>query len=340
MGEVAGVAPGLLGLPLIMLEQRVQLLGQGLDLLGEALGDARALARADRRDGAADPAQRPQAVERLEGGEDEEPEAEDPERAQQGLAQHADLLVEILAILGDLEAPARRRAGQLDVALDDPQGLALELAAVVGVELDVVVGVGDLELAVPQRARRKVDVPGRARRPVGDGADLEIEARIGLEEALVGRRPVEEGLALRTDLGRGDQGGQHIFELGVERARDGGGEDPVERVAADSEQDEDPQRRDADHPPGQRAGAGGAREAAEQPREAGADRSFLALGHPGPGPGPGNTGVGRYRHGFVFLGSGFRGPRQSITLMGPCRNDGLHATRPDLPASSRGRGWW
>ena len=57
-------------------------------------------------------------------------------------------------------------------------------------------------------------------------ADLEIEARIGLEEALVGGRAVEQDLAFGPDLGRGDQRGQHIFELGVEIAGDRGGRAP------------------------------------------------------------------------------------------------------------------
>jgi hypothetical protein len=146
------MAPGLLGLLLIMLEKGVQFLGQGLDLGREALGDPRFLARSDGGDGAADPAQRPQAVERLEGGEDEQAEAEYPERADQRPPQHAALIVQVLAALRDLEAPAHLRAGQLDVALDHAQRLPLQLAAVVGVEADVVMGVGDLELAVPQRA--------------------------------------------------------------------------------------------------------------------------------------------------------------------------------------------
>ena len=135
MGEVAGVAPRLLGLDLVMREQGVQLLGQRLDLARQALVDPRLLARADRGDRAADAAQRPQAVKRLQRGEHDQAEAEDAERADQRPAQHADLLVEHVAALRDLEAPAHRRAGQPDVALDDAQRLGREFVAVVDVDL-------------------------------------------------------------------------------------------------------------------------------------------------------------------------------------------------------------
>jgi hypothetical protein len=87
---------------------------------------------------------------------------------------------------------------------------------------------------VPQASGREIG-SGAAAAGAG-GADLEIDAGIGLEEALVGGRAVEEGLALRADLGRGDQRGQHIIERGVEIAGDGVGQHPVERIAADAEQ--------------------------------------------------------------------------------------------------------
>jgi hypothetical protein len=47
-------------------------------------------------------------------------------------------------------------------------------------------------------------------------------------------------LALGPDLRRDDHRGQHIFELVVEIARDGGGQHPVEREAAAGEQQQDP----------------------------------------------------------------------------------------------------
>ena len=70
----------------------------------------------------------------------------------------------------------------------------------------------------------------------------------------VSRRAIEEDLAFGPDLGRGDEGGQDIIELGVEIVGDGGGEDPVQRIAADAQKDDDPDRRHADHAPGERAG--------------------------------------------------------------------------------------
>ena len=141
VGEIAGVPPRLLGLQLVMREQGVQFLGQRLDLARQPFLDTRLLARTDRRDRAAHPAQRPQPVDRLQGGEHDQAEAENPERAEQGLAQHADLLVQRVAALRDLEAPAHRRAGQAHVALGDAQPLHREFLAVE--EVDFVVGMGD-----------------------------------------------------------------------------------------------------------------------------------------------------------------------------------------------------
>ena len=159
VGEVAGVAPRLFGLHLVMLDQRVQFLGQRLDLARQPFLDPRFLARADRRDGAADPAQRPKPVNRLQSGEDDQAEAEDTERTQQGAAEDADLFVDHVAALRDLEAPAHRRAGQADVALDHPELLLGEFVAVV--IMGIVVAV-----ARPTSSRRsQSEREGRARRP-------------------------------------------------------------------------------------------------------------------------------------------------------------------------------
>ena len=80
--------------------------------------------------------------------------------------------------------------------------------------------------AVPQRARRE----GR-RAPCA--ADLAVEARIGLEEALVGRAARLNStspsgpISAEAIIDR-----QHIVELVVEIARDRGDQHPVEREAA------------------------------------------------------------------------------------------------------------
>ena len=139
MGEVAGVAARLLGLLLAVREQLVDLVDQRADLQREILGDAGLRARADRDHFAPDPAQRPQAVERLQRGEHQKPGAERGEAGDQRRAQVPDLAVDHVARLGDLEPPADIAAGQDDIALDDAQRLAGEFAAVVGVQRDVVV---------------------------------------------------------------------------------------------------------------------------------------------------------------------------------------------------------
>ena len=154
----------------------------------------------DRGDFAPHPAQRPQAVERLQRRQDQQPDAERGEAPEQGRAQFVDLLVDDLARLRDLEAPADLRARQDHVALGDPQRLGWprrEFVAVVQVRLRRRCGrSATLQPPVPQRARRE-SVGARA-------ADLEIDARIGLDEALVGGRAVEADFAVGPDFRRGD----------------------------------------------------------------------------------------------------------------------------------------
>src|SRR3546814_5453704 len=121
MGEVAGVAPRLLGLHLIMGEKLVQLLRHRLDLLGESFLDPGFLARADRRDGLAHAAERPQAVEGLDRGQRDEAEAEEAEGAHHRPAEDTDLLVEPGAALRHLDRKSTRRYGQPPVATYDAQ---------------------------------------------------------------------------------------------------------------------------------------------------------------------------------------------------------------------------
>ena len=139
MGEIAGVAPRFLGLRLAMGEQLVDLLGQRPDLGREIVADPRLLARADGGDLVAHPAQRPQAVEGLQRGEHEQADAEREEAPEQRRAQALDLVVDRLARLRDLEAPADRRARQDRVALGDAQRLGMvgrrKFVAVVEVRL-------------------------------------------------------------------------------------------------------------------------------------------------------------------------------------------------------------
>ena len=87
-------------------------------------------------------------------------------------------------------------------------GSSGEFAAVVGVQLDVVV------TASTRSRRSHSERDGKVSGALA--ADLEIDARIGLEEALVGRRAVEADLAVGADFRRGDHRVQDIFELLVE----------------------------------------------------------------------------------------------------------------------------
>src|SRR3546814_6896079 len=73
-------------------EKLVQLHRHRLDLLGESFLDPGFLARADRRDGLAHAAERPQAVEGLDRGQRDEAEAEEAEGAHHRPAEDTDLL--------------------------------------------------------------------------------------------------------------------------------------------------------------------------------------------------------------------------------------------------------
>ncbi len=247
-------------LALVMLQEGVELGGERLDLDRQRFVDAGLGAGADLGDGAAHAAQRPQAVKSLQCRHRQQAEAEHAERAHQRAPQNGDLLVERVAALRHLEAPARRRARQPDVAFEHAQGLVAELAAVIGVDIEIAMIGADGERAVPQRAGAERLAAGRA--------DLEVEARIGFEKALVGRRPVEQRLAVRSDLGRGDQSGEDVIELPIEIVGDRAREHAIERKTADAEQQDHPQSGDADHAPGERPGGRAAateQEGAEPP---------------------------------------------------------------------------
>ena len=152
MGEVAGVAARLFGLVLIVGEKLVDLLGQRLDLVGKGLRDAGLRARPDCGDILPDAAKGPEAVEGLKRGEDQQANAERQETPEQGGAKLADLCVDHLARLRDLETPADVRPGQDHVPLGYAQRLAFELVAVVDVDVDVTVAILDLQTPVPQRS--------------------------------------------------------------------------------------------------------------------------------------------------------------------------------------------
>ena len=132
MGEVAGVAARFLGLRLAMGEQLVDLLDQRLDLAREILGDAGLRARPDRGDLAPHAAQRPQAVEGLQRGEDEQADAERGEAPDQGRAQARGSGRRSSRATGRPgSASGRSDPGRMTSRSSDAQRLAGEFVAVV-----------------------------------------------------------------------------------------------------------------------------------------------------------------------------------------------------------------
>lgn len=123
MGKVAGVPSRLFGLRFAMSEERVDLFRQRTDFGREVLPDPGLLARANRGNLPPYAPQRPQSVEGLKRGEDEQSDAERREAPEQDGAQVMNLIVEAFARLRDLEPPARRGPGQDRVALGDAQRL-------------------------------------------------------------------------------------------------------------------------------------------------------------------------------------------------------------------------
>ena len=249
MGKVAGVAPGLLGLLLAMREQLVDLFGQRPDLGREIVGNPGFACQIGSLPLRAAPGAAAIARKTVcSAASINRPRPSTREAPEQGFAKLADLAVDHVARLRDLEAPADRRAGQDHVKLGHPQRLAVEFRRVVNMRVGVEMSAGHAQPPIPQRARRE-GVGALAR-------NLEIDSGIGLAEPLVGRRAVEPHFAIGADLGGGDQRVlEHIGQLIVEIVDDRAGQHPVERESADQQQDSDPQRRDSDHPPGQRSGA-------------------------------------------------------------------------------------
>ena len=90
----------------------------------------------------------------------------------------------------------------------------------------------DLQAAIPQRARRE-----------GLGAlaaDLEIEAGIGFQEALVGNRATEAEVAAGPNFGRAEHALEHRHELRIEGVVHGPRQHAVERETADQKKRGDP----------------------------------------------------------------------------------------------------
>ncbi len=191
-------------------------------------------------------AQRPQAIEGLERREDDETEPEQHEAGDQCLPHRADLRIERLARLRDLVPPIGPAPRQDDIAFEHAQFLVGELVAVVCVDLVVDMGCRRLQRALPQRTR----AVGFLIAP----ADLPIEAAVRFEEALVAERLDQPHLAIGADLRRADHRDQHIFEARVEIARDRALQHLIERETAADQQHRNPERRDRDHAPRQRAG--------------------------------------------------------------------------------------
>ena len=255
MGEVAGMGARFLCLPLIMGEQGVQFLDHRQHFGGHGFGHPALVAIAHLDDFQPHLAQRPQAIDGLQGGEHDQAQRQQREALEQGGAQRLDLAIEALARLRDHEHPARVGTGQDDAALHDAQILAGKLLAVIDMEIAVGMVARHLERPVPERSRPPILMPL--------GADLVIEAAIGFQEALVGQFAVEQHFAVRADLGRRDHRGQHIIHAVVEIARHRVRQHPVERDAAAQQQHADPQRGNADHAAADRPGGpdGGGRRA-------------------------------------------------------------------------------
>ena len=246
MGKIAGMGTRFLGLALVVGEQRVQFLDHGLDFQRQRISHPAGTCLAHGLDGATHPAQGAKAVPGLQPRHDEQAQAQDDKAVDKDRADTADLFVKVPSAGSHGEPPLRLAARQQDRPFDHPQRLAGELVAVIDVRLGVEMVAAHLKAAVPQRARREILVAG--------APDLPVKAAVGLQKALVAERPVEEHLAVRADLGRGDHGGQHIAQLFVEIPRDQAVQRAIQRKAAQRQQDDDPSCRNQHHPLRKRTG--------------------------------------------------------------------------------------
>ena len=255
MREVARMGARLLRLPLRMLKQHVQLLHQRLHFQRQRIGHAVGTGGADMLDRALDAPQRAQADIALQQHQHHEAQPQDHEADDEDALDTVDLFVDLVPRLRDCEGPQGIAARQGGIALRNAERAAVELRAVV-IEHVGPVGPAQLQRLVPQRARGKNRLVLQADR-LARGADLVIEAGIGLEEALVAHRADQPDLIALLDLGRGDQCGQVVVELRVEILLDQVGQRAVQRQPATQQQHHDPNRRNGDHPPCQAAGMRG-----------------------------------------------------------------------------------
>ena len=185
----------------------------GWTSLGKFLGDAGLRAATGSRDLAPHAAQRPQAVEGLQRGQHEQAEPERGEAPDQGRAQ--------VRGSGRRSPRATARPGSASgrrIPAGSRRARAMRSGSPANSQLSSRV---QLDVVVARRRRAAADPTASAtgRCPAPCAADLEIDTRIGLEEALVGRRPVEADLAVGPDFRRGDHRVEDIFELLVEILR-------------------------------------------------------------------------------------------------------------------------
>ena len=199
MSQIARMGARFFGLPFRMGQQSVQFFHQRLHFKRERFCHPVRPRVAHPLDRKAHPAQRAEPVPGLQHRHQEQAEPKHHEAADQDRANTGDLAVQIVPAGGHGEPPFGIAARQDDRPFHHPQRLIGELEAVVGVRKLVEVVRLNLERAVPQRAREKLVMPL--------AYNLPVEPAIGLEEALIAQRAVEEHFAVGANFRRSDHCG-------------------------------------------------------------------------------------------------------------------------------------
>ena len=222
MGEIADMGARPIDDLAIGLDQRVQLLLQRPDLVGQLAFELLGLARADRGEVLADGAQGLQPEADLEEGRDEQPK---PEHGKRG-DEHGGELGKIAVDLGRVARHGigiRRgvRAGRPDLALDDAQALLLGAVGISAPGQARVGGDGALARQLELLIEQGVGDEDGAHGPV-EWLDLPVPAGEGnAEDGLAEIGGLVQALPAPPSRGRGDETRQIDVEARVEVSLDG-----------------------------------------------------------------------------------------------------------------------
>ena len=232
----------------VRLDQRVELLLERSDLVGELAFQLLGLSRPDRGKVFANAAERRKPEADLEIGRGQEAEPERGERGNEQAGELGKIAVDLRAVSRDRIGIGRGvRARRPDLALEHAQVLAFGTRRI-GATGEGVVG-GDFALArqLELLVEERVGDVERTVRPV-EGFDLPVPAGEGNGEDRFAERGRLLRLARAAHRARGDEARHIDVEARVETALDGGAVERREQDGGDRKDDQRPYRSRGEQP--------------------------------------------------------------------------------------------